>query len=52
MSQLMDLHQKLSKAQSVVGTTRPVAPTLKDKDPATKVNSVLLLSSVNTDLHR
>jgi len=36
VSQLTDLHQKLSKAQSVVGSTRPAAPTLKDKDPAAK----------------
>ena len=37
MSQLSDLHQKLSKAQNSVGSTRAVAPILKDKDGAGKV---------------
>jgi COP9 signalosome complex subunit 5 len=32
VSQLADLHQKLTKAQGSVGTTRASAPTLKEKD--------------------
>lgn len=32
MSQLADLHQKLSKAQASVSTTRASVPTIKDKD--------------------
>jgi len=36
VSQLSDLHQKLSKAQSTVSGTRAVAPSLKEKDPAAK----------------
>lgn len=32
MSQLSDLHQKLSKAQSAVASTRAVAPSLKEKE--------------------
>lgn len=35
-SQLNDLHQKLSKAQSVVGGTRAQAPALKDSKEPTK----------------
>ncbi|EGO03355.1 hypothetical protein SERLA73DRAFT_174812 [Serpula lacrymans var. lacrymans S7.3] len=32
VSQLSDLAQKLAKAQAVVGSTRPVMPSLKEKD--------------------
>jgi len=32
VSQLSDLHQKLSKAQTSVGTTRAIVPTLKEKE--------------------
>ncbi|KAF8908567.1 JAB1/Mov34/MPN/PAD-1 ubiquitin protease-domain-containing protein [Gymnopilus junonius] len=34
VSQLSDLHQKLAKAQSAVGSTRATPPSLKDKDPS------------------
>ncbi|KAG5351327.1 hypothetical protein C0989_006963 [Termitomyces sp. Mn162] len=37
VSQLSDLHQKLSKAQSTVGSTRASVPSAKDKDGNTKV---------------
>ncbi|RXW16976.1 hypothetical protein EST38_g8885 [Candolleomyces aberdarensis] len=36
VSQLSDLHQKLSKATSTVSGTRPVVPSLKDKEGAQK----------------
>ncbi|TFK23524.1 Mov34-domain-containing protein [Coprinopsis marcescibilis] len=36
VSQLSDLHQKLVKATSSVSSTRPIIPTLKDKDGSGK----------------
>ncbi|KAF8997757.1 JAB1/Mov34/MPN/PAD-1 ubiquitin protease-domain-containing protein [Cyathus striatus] len=36
VSQLNDLQQKLAKAQGTVTSTRAMAPTLKEKDPAAK----------------
>ena len=35
MSQLSDLHQKLTKAQSSVNSTWATVPTLKEKDAGT-----------------
>lgn len=35
VAQLADLHQKLAKAQNIVATTRPLVPTVKDKDVLT-----------------
>ncbi|KAF8801678.1 Mov34-domain-containing protein [Phlegmacium glaucopus] len=36
VSQLSDLHQKLAKAQNSIGSTKPVVPSLKDKDSVQK----------------
>jgi len=44
------MHQKLSKAQSLVGGTRAQAPTLKDGKEQTKVCTMIFLLRSHTDL--
>lgn len=46
VSQLSDLHQKLSKAQSSISSTRAFIPTLKDKEDSKKVCHISPVPSI------